>query len=261
MKQKARGKKILFHALCFLNGGYALERLQKYLAHAGIGSRRKCEELILQGKVTVNGETITTLGTKVNSDQDIIKINDKTISKKEDKKYLLLNKPSGYVTTAKDTHGRPIVLDLVKDVQARVYPVGRLDYETAGLLLLTNDGQLAYRLTHPKYKVDKVYQALVKGIPDNTKLTKLREGIVLEDGLTAPALVQVLAKFKDTALIEITIHEGRNRQVRRMFEAIGHPVLNLNRTKMGPLTVDIPLGKYRLLTEQEILALKKHTKL
>lgn len=238
-----------------------MERLQKYLAHAGIGSRRKCEELIIQGEVTVNDEVVTALGTKVDPAQDIIKINNQVIAKKEDKIYIMLNKPGGYVTTAKDTHGRPTVLDLVKDVQARVYPVGRLDNETEGLLLLTNDGQLAYRLTHPKYKVDKVYEAWVKGIPEHQELIKLRAGIVLEDGLTAPAVVQVLAKMKDKALIEITIHEGRNRQVRRMFAAIGHPVLSLKRTRMGPLNIDIHLGKYRLLTGEEIKALNKYTKL
>lgn len=237
-----------------------MERLQKYLAHAGIGSRRKCEELILQGKVTVNDEVVT-LGTKVDPTRDTIKIDKQVIVKKETKLYLMLNKPEGYVSTVKDNHGRLTVLDLVKEVEARVYPVGRLDYETEGLLLLTNDGQLAYRLTHPKHKVTKVYEALVQGIPDKTKLQKLRVGITLEDGLTAPARVQTLAKFKGQALIEISIHEGRNRQVRRMFVAIGHPVLKLKRTIMGPLSIDIPVGKYRFLTEEEILALKKHTKL
>jgi pseudouridine synthase len=237
-----------------------LERLQKYLAHAGIGSRRKCEELIIQGKVTVNDEVVT-LGTKIDPAQDIVKINGKVITKKEAKIYLMLNKPAGYVTTAKDNYGRFTVLDLVKDVKARIYPVGRLDYETEGLLLLTNDGQLAYRLTHPKYEITKVYQALVKGVPKETELNKLREGIILEDGLTAPAGVQALTKLKDQALIEISIHEGRNRQVRRMFEAIGHPVLKLKRIKMGPLSIDIPVGEYRFLTEKEIQALKKHIKL
>ena len=237
-----------------------MERLQKYLAHAGIGSRRKCEELIIQGKVTVNGQVVT-LGTKIDPAQDIVKINGQVITKKEAKLYLMLNKPAGYVTTAKDNHGRLTVVDLVKDVKARIYPVGRLDYETEGLLLLTNDGQLAYRLTHPKYEVTKVYEALVQGIPDNTKLQKLRSGITLEDGLTAPAGVQALKKYKDQVLIEISIHEGRNRQVRRMFEAIGHPVLKFKRTQMGPLSIDIPVGKYRFLTGKEIQALKNHTKL
>jgi len=147
-----------------------LERLQKYLAHAGIGSRRSCEELIVQGKVKVNGQVVTALGTKIDPHKDIVQINGKTVQKKERKVYIVLNKPTGYVTTSKDPQGRPTVLDLIKEKETRIYPVGRLDFETEGLLLLTNDGELAYRLTHPKYKVKKVYHVLVKGVPEEKSL-------------------------------------------------------------------------------------------
>ena len=237
-----------------------MERLQKYLAHAGIGSRRKCEELIQNGLVKVNGNIVNTLGIKIDPTKDTIKVRDKVVLQKEDKVYILLNKPEGYVTTVKDTHGRLTVIDLIKDVNARLYPVGRLDYDTEGLLLLTNDGQLAYGLTHPKHKVLKVYEALVKGIPDHIDLEKLEKGIILEDGITAPANIKVLEVYEPNSLIEISIHEGRNRQVRRMFEAINHPVLKLKRTQMGPLSLNnIAKGKYRNLSKAEIENLKKIT--
>lgn len=235
-----------------------MERLQKYLAHAGIGSRRSCEEIILKGKVKVNGKIVTTLGTKVNPTRDNIEVNNQLITNKEDKVYLLLNKPDGYVTTVKDPRGRPTVIDLIENINKRIYPVGRLDYETEGLLLLTNDGKLAYRLTHPSYKIDKVYEALVKGNPTKEKLSKLRNGIELEDGITEPAKVKVLKKFSDKTLLEITIHEGRNRQVRRMCRAINHPILNLKRTQIGPLQLgNIPKGNFRTLKPSEIKRLKK----
>jgi pseudouridine synthase len=235
-----------------------LERLQKFLAHSGVGSRRSCEELILQGKVKVNGQIVTALGTKIDPHKDIVQIAGKTVRNKEKKVYIILNKPAGYVTTSKDPQGRPTVLDLVKGVNERIYPVGRLDYETEGLLLLTNDGELAYRFTHPKYKIEKVYQALVKGIPSEAALQKLRNGIKLEDGITQPARVKVLKKENHSALLELTIHEGRNRQVRRMCEAIDHPVLKLKRTQISFLTLGtLPKGKYRVLSEKEIRLLKK----
>lgn len=235
-----------------------MERLQKYLAHAGIGSRRSCEELIVQGKVKVNGQVITTLGTKIDPHKDIVQINGKRVQKKDKKVYILLNKPAGYVTTSKDPQGRPTVLDLIKERDTRIYPVGRLDFETEGLLLLTNDGELAYRLTHPKYRVKKVYHVLVKGVPKEKSLQQLRKGILLEDGMTQPAEVKVLKSENNSTLLELTIHEGKKRQVRRMCEAINHPVINLKRIKIGFLTLgSLPKGKYRELSVHEIRQLKK----
>ncbi|NLT96234.1 MAG: rRNA pseudouridine synthase [Clostridia bacterium] len=234
-----------------------MERLQKFLAHAGVASRRSCEELILQGRVKVNGKVITALGTKIDPQKDIVEIDGKRVKKEEKKVYVLLNKPAGYVTTSKDPQGRPTVLDLIKDINERIYPVGRLDYETEGLLLLTNDGELSFRLTHPKYKVEKVYQALVKGIPDESDLEKLRKGIRLEDGITHPAKVKILQKGSNSTLLELIIHEGRNRQVRRMCEAINHPVLSLKRIKIGFLSLgSLPKGKFRPLTPEEVKLLK-----
>jgi len=235
-----------------------LERLQKFMAHAGIGSRRNCEELIIQGKVKVNGQVINVLGTKIDPERDKIEVNNKLIKAKEDMIYILLNKPDGYVTTSQDPQGRPTVIDLIKHINKRIYPVGRLDYETEGLLLLTNDGELAYRLTHPKYKVNKVYQALIKGRPSNESIEQLRRGVLLEDGLTEPAQIKILDKIGDNTLIELTIHEGKNRQVRRMCKAVNHPVLNLKRTKIGSLDLGtIKLGSFRFLTEDELRWLKK----
>ena len=239
-------------------GGILLERLQKYLAHAGIGSRRSCEKLILEGKIKVNGKVVTTLGTKIDPLQDIVEVNNQVIGKKEKKIYVLLNKPAGYVTTLKDPQGRPTVKELVKDLNIRIYPVGRLDYATEGLLLLTNDGQLSYRLTHPRYKIPKTYEVLVQGNPSKSALEKLKKGIVLEDGLTQPALIKILKQWKNKTLIKITIYEGRNRQVRRMFQAINHPVLYLKRVQEGSLRLGkLAKGEYRFLTEEEVKRLKK----
>ncbi|SMB94376.1 ribosomal large subunit pseudouridine synthase B [Desulfonispora thiosulfatigenes DSM 11270] len=234
-----------------------MERLQKVLADRGIASRRKCEEYIKGGLVKVNGEVITKLGTKVDPDKDIILFNNNTISKTNNKIYIMLNKPEGYVTTVKDEQNRPTVLDLTKDIKDRIFPIGRLDYETEGLLLLTNDGKLAYKLTHPKHKVYKVYEVLVKGIPQNSDLDKLRTGIILQDGITAPAMIKTIKTNDNKALLEIKIREGKNRQVRRMFSAINHPVLHLKRIKQGNLLLgNLQKGKYRHLKEQEINDLK-----
>ncbi|MGI6225260.1 MAG: pseudouridine synthase [Peptococcales bacterium] len=234
-----------------------MERLHKFLAHAGIGSRRSCEELILEGRVKVNGLIITTLGTKVDPTKDIIEIDNKKINKKEEMIYVVLHKPDGYVTTSKDPQGRPTVLDLTKGIKQRIYPVGRLDYATEGLLLLTNDGEFAYRLTHPKYQVKKVYQALVKGTPNERSLDQLRKGVLLEDGFTQPAKVKFLNSNNENTLLEIIISEGKNRQVRRMCKAINHPVLNLKRVQIGSLSLgSLPKGKFRLLTNYELKKLK-----
>ncbi|HHW67878.1 pseudouridine synthase [Defluviitalea raffinosedens] len=232
-------------------------RLQKFLADAGIASRRKAEEYILQGKVKVNGQVVTSLGTKINPDQDIVYYNDKKVEIKKKKIYLLLNKPENYVTTVNDQFNRPTVMNLLHSVPERVYPVGRLDYNTSGLLLLTNDGDLTYKITHPKHHIDKVYLATVKGIPSEASLNKLRRGVVIDDYKTAPAKVEMIHTSSNNATLQITIHEGRNRQVRKMCEAIGHPVIRLKRIAIGKILLgDLPVGKYRSLTPKEIDYLK-----
>lgn len=231
-----------------------MERLQKIIAQAGIASRRKSEELILSGKVEVNGEVVTELGTKANPDEDIITVNGKPI-RSEKKIYVMLNKPKGVITSASDPEGRKIVSDYLKGIKERVYPVGRLDYDTEGLLLLTNDGDFAHLLTHPKHHVPKTYLATVKGVPHGTALDQLRKGIMLDDGMTYPAEVEYkdVDTDKKEAVIMITIHEGRNRQVRRMFEAINHPVTRLKRISFGGLLLqNLKRGLYRHLTKEEI---------
>lgn len=234
------------------------ERLQKVLAQAGVASRRACEELILAGRVTVNGRVIKELGTKVDPEKCKIEVDRRPVGGKEDHVYILLNKPAGYVTTAYDPQGRKTVLDLVTGINARIYPVGRLDLDTSGLLILTNDGTLTNDLIHPSREVKKKYRALVRGIPSEADLEKMRRGLILEDGLTAPAQVRLLQSAGANALIDVTIHEGRNRQVRRMFGAIGHPVLRLERVAFGFLTLkNLPLGHWRKLTLGEIQKLRR----
>ncbi|UJF31178.1 pseudouridine synthase [Paenibacillus hexagrammi] len=231
-----------------------MERLQKVLAEAGIASRRKSEEIILAGRVQVNGEVVTQLGVKVNPEQDEIKVDGRTINQQK-KLYLMLNKPKGVITSATDPGGRKVVTDFLPGIRERVYPVGRLDYDTEGLLLLTNDGEFAHLLTHPKHHVPKTYQATVKGVPHGTLLDKLRNGIELEDGMTSPAEVEYadVNPEKNESVVEITIYEGRNRQVRRMFEAISFPVIKLKRIKFGPIFLTgLPRGKYRHLTAGEV---------
>lgn len=237
------------------------ERLQKFLAEAGVASRRKAEELIAQGKVKVNGKVVTEMGIKIDPAKDEVTYLDKKVTTKETKMvYIMLYKPEGYVTTAKEQFGRPAVMDLVKGVKERIFPVGRLDYDTSGLLLLTNDGDLTYKLTHPKHDVDKTYIAKLYGIPDEGALQKFRRGVVIDGKRTKPAKIQIIDKDKDGRFCtaEIIIHEGRNRQVRKMCEAIKHPVAQLKRVATGDLKLgDLQKGKYRHLTEKEIKYLKK----
>lgn len=234
------------------------ERLQKFLAEAGVASRRKAEELIAAGKIKVNGKVVTELGTKIDPQKDEVLYLDKEVSKKEvEMVYIMLHKPEGYVTTAKEQFGRPGVMDLVRDVKERIFPVGRLDYDTSGLLLLTNDGDLTYKLTHPKHDVDKTYIAKLYGTPDDMDLQKFRRGVVIDGKQTKPAKMQILEKGERQCTAEIIIHEGRNRQVRKMCEAIKHPVAQLKRVATGDLTMgDLPKGKYRHLTPKEIKYLK-----
>jgi len=235
------------------------ERLQKYLANCGVASRRKCEEYILQGKVKVNGQTITELGSKINPEKDVIEFENKIIKGNTKQVYILLNKPIGYVTTSDDQFGRDTVLDLVK-VRERIVPVGRLDMYTSGALILTNDGDFVYKVTHPKHEVEKTYTVTLKGIVQLSEVNQLREGVQIEDYTTRPAKVKILKtdEEKDISRLEITIHEGKNRQVRKMCEAVGRKVLALHRSKIGNIGVkDIELGKWRYLNSAEVQQLIK----
>ena len=234
-------------------------RINKYIALCGVASRRKAEELILAGRVTVNDEVMTELSYKVDEENDIVKVDDKLIKEENKLVYILLNKPEGYITTVKDQFDRPSVLDLVSDIKERVYPIGRLDYETSGLLLLTNDGDLTYKLTHPKHEVDKTYVARVKGKLTKEEIERFKTGLKIEDYTTAPAKLKVIKydEQRDSSLLEIKIHEGKNRQVRKMCKAINHPVLRLRRSAMGKIKIgNCEIGKYRYLTEDEIKYLK-----
>ena len=229
-------------------------RLQKYLSEAGIASRRKSEELILQGKIKVNGQVVTELGTKVNPEKDEVKYKDKLVKIENKKIYILLNKPIGYVTTAKDQFNRDSVLDLVK-VKERIVPVGRLDMYTSGALILTNDGEFVYKVTHPKHEINKTYTVTLKGIVDKNAIENLKDGVDIGGYITKPAKVKILKldKEKNITRLEIIIHEGKNRQVRKMCEAVGHKVLALHRSAIAGVGVkDIELGKWRYLTKEEI---------
>ncbi len=230
------------------------ERLQRTLARVGVGSRRVCEDLIAEGRVTVNDE-VAELGRKVDPDHDRVAVDGIPIGVRPDLVHYLLNKPTGVVTTASDPQGRPTVVQLVPS-EPRVFPVGRLDADTEGLLLLTNDGELAHRLTHPSFGVDKEYLVSVQGTPSRGALRTLRQGVELDDGLTAPARVATIAPD----LLRITIHEGRNRQIRRMCDAVGHPVTRLARVRIGPLAdAKLQPGTWRALSLDEVRSLSNAT--
>ncbi len=234
-----------------------MERLQKVIAHAGIASRRKAEELIVDGKVKVNGKVVKELGIKV-SDQDRVEVEGIPLER-EEPVYLLLYKPTGVISAVKDDKGRKVVTDFFPYIKQRIYPIGRLDYDTSGILLLTNDGEFANILMHPRYEVEKSYIAKVKGIPSREKIKQLERGIQLEDGKTAPAQVKVMSidKKKQTSIIELKIHEGRNRQVRRMLEAIGHQVVKLKREQFAFLNLNgLATGDSRELTPHEVKQLR-----
>jgi 23S rRNA pseudouridine2605 synthase len=233
------------------------ERLQKILSQAGVASRRASEQLMLDGRVTVNGTTVRELGTKTDPARDDIRVDGRRIKIPERHRYILLNKPRGYVTTRSDPHQRPTVIDLIADVRDYVYPVGRLDFDTEGLLILTNDGDLAARLTHPRHAVARVYEARVRGIPDPRDIARLAKGIVIEGRRTQPAVVKMLHARSDDATLEIAVREGRNRQVRNMCEAIGHPVSSLRRVAIGPIRdPKLRLGRWRDLGEGEVARLQ-----
>lgn len=234
-----------------------MERLQKIIANSGFTSRRKAEELILAGKVTVNGKIIKELGIKCNSTDDIRVYNKKIFSDNE-KIVLMLNKPIKVITSMKDPQRRKKVIDFI-DIEQRVYPVGRLDYDTSGLLLLTNDGDLANKLMHPSHGVEKTYEIVIDGTPNEKQLEKLRQGVLLDDGITSQAVVKIIKIVNNKhAKIHITIHEGKNRQVRRMFESFDYSVLALKRIKYGNLSLnELEEGDYRFLSKKEVINLKK----
>jgi len=236
------------------------ERLQKIIAAAGVASRRKAEELIAQGRVAVNGQTVTELGSKADPERDHIRVNGKLLHGAEPHVYLLMNKPKGYVTTLHDPEHRPTVMDLLRGVRARVYPVGRLDYASEGLLLLTNDGHFAYRLMKAGSHMPKTYMVKVAGNPSAENLTKLREGISISTDRgkgvrTGPAKIRVIRESANP-WYEVTLIEGRNRQIRRMFEAVGHHVEKIKRVRYGPLELDVHPGEYRKLAPEEVARLK-----
>jgi 23S rRNA pseudouridine2605 synthase len=236
-----------------------VERLQKILSQAGVASRRASEQLMLEGRVTVNGTTVRELGTKADASEDDIRVDGRRIKVTERHRYVLLNKPRGYVTTRSDPQQRPTVMQLLTAVREYIYPVGRLDFESEGLLLLTNDGELAAGLTHPRHEIERVYEVRVLGIPDAHDIARLAKGVSIDGRRTDPAHVQLLPGRHDThSTLRIAISEGRNRQVRKMFDAIGHPVDYLRRISIGPLKDPrLKQGYWRDLSEAEVAALKK----
>lgn len=238
-------------------------RLAKFMARAGIVSRRRAELMIREGRVRINGCPVDQPQTDV-CENDSVTVDGKMIEGIKNKQYVLLNKPAGYISTAYDTHNRPTVISLISGVEARIYPVGRLDADTSGVLMLTNDGELAYRLTHPRYRVKKVYHAWVNGLPNDQILKQMSCGIIIDAGKTAPASVRLLKAqaVNNTALLEITLAEGKKRQVKKMCAAVGHPVKKLERKSFAGLTAtDLPEGLYRYLKQHEIDALYRMVEL
>ena len=234
-------------------------RLQKFLANAGVCSRRKAEEYILDGKVKVNGKVVNELGRKVNPDKDEIIFESKIIRLQNNMVYILLNKPIGYVTTVKEQFNRPTVIDLLNGVKEKVLPVGRLDMYTSGALILTNDGDFIYQVTHPKYEIEKTYQATVKGIVTKEDIKKLENGVEIDDYISGKAKVKILKIDKENNIsrLKITIHEGKNREVRKMCSAIGKNVIALHRSKIENIDLkDLKIGLWRYLTSNEVLKLK-----
>lgn len=232
-------------------------RLQKYLALCGVASRRAAEKLITDGRVSVNGSVVTELGTKV-SLRDKITFDGRAVSLDEQKIYIALNKPVGYLSSASDDRGRKTVVDLVKDDFAeRLYPVGRLDYDTEGLIFLTNDGDFTYAITHPKHNINKTYEAIIRGRLTEDEVVALCRGVNIDGFTTSPALVDIMEEREGKSVVQLTIHEGKNRQVRKMFEAVGHRVLKLKRISVGKVKLgNLKVGQWRELTEREIKSLK-----
>ncbi|UCD85388.1 MAG: rRNA pseudouridine synthase [Deltaproteobacteria bacterium] len=234
-----------------------MERLAKIISRAGIASRREAEKLIREGRVEVNGKVITGSGEKADPDRDRIRVDGRPISGSEPRVYILLNKPRGSITTLRDPKGRAVVSDFLRGLKGRVYPVGRLDWDCSGLILLTNDGELTEKLTHPRYQIAKTYWVKVRGIPTIREIKRLEKGVKLEDGITAPAKVKLTEKREGKSCLEITVTEGRNRLVKRMCQAVGHPVLRLKRVGFAFLRLgDLKPREYRHLNREEIKRLK-----
>jgi len=233
-------------------------RLQKYLAMCNVASRRASEEIILKGRVSINGIKCTELGTKV-SEGDVVEVDGKEVNLETKKYYIMLNKPVGYMTTVSDEQGRATVMELVSDISKRVYPVGRLDCNTEGLLLLSNDGDFTYKVTHPRFKLNKTYEVWVTGNAEPNAIRKLEHGVLIDGKKTAPSIVDVIDHTKNSALLSITIHEGRNRQVRKMCASVGFRVISLKRVSEGGLTLgNLPLGKWRHLSDAEVKLILKN---
>ena len=237
-------------------------RLNKFLAQAGVASRREVDKMIAEGKIKVNGKVVKALGSKIDDEKDKVDVEGRRVEREEGLVYLMLNKPPGYLVTLKDNFQRPMIQQLLPSLKERVFPVGRLDYDSSGLLLMMNDGELAYRLTHPRFKVPKAYLVKVKGEPDPSKLSRLEKGIYLDGKKTAPAKIAQVRSDPKKSLFKIEIYEGRKREVKRMFQAIGHKVLQLQRTNFGGLKLgSLKAGKWRYLTRKEIETLKKQAAL
>jgi pseudouridine synthase len=236
----------------------ALERIQKILAKAGIASRREAEKMVIEGRVMINGKVIKTLGFKAAPSKDYIKVDGKRITPFEPKVILLLNKPRGYLSTVKDPKGRPTVFDLLRNIRWRIYPVGRLDFDAEGLLLLTNDGDLAHLLSHPRFSIPKTYLVKVAGVPEEKKLARLKRGVMLEDGEAKAVSCSLLRQREKNSWVRVVVTEGRNRLVKRMFSAIDHRVLKLKRIEYGPIRLgDLPFGQFRYLIPEEMEKLKR----
>lgn len=232
-------------------------RLQKYMALCGVASRRKSEEIIGEGRVKVNNVVITELGTIIDPSKDKVLVDDKRIKLESNMVYIMLNKPIGYVSSLSDEKGRKVVTDLIEGVKERIYPVGRLDADTTGLILLTNDGELAFKLTHPSKRVDKKYIAIVEGVPNKKELELLRNGVFIDGKKTSPAEVKVAKRFDEDSILDIVIHEGRNRQVKKMCEAVNHPVKKLKRVSIGEIELGgLNIGNWRFLNDEEVKYLK-----
>lgn len=232
-------------------------RLQKYMALCGVASRRKSEEIIGEGRVKVNNVIITELGTIIDPSKDKVLVDDKRIKLESNMVYIMLNKPIGYVSSLSDEKGRKVVTDLIEGVKERIYPVGRLDADTTGLILLTNDGELAFKLTHPSKRVDKKYIAIVEGVPNKKELELLRNGVFIDGKKTSPAEVKVAKRFDEDSILDIIIHEGRNRQVKKMCEAVNHPVKKLKRVSIGEIELGgLNIGNWRFLNDEEVKYLK-----
>lgn len=236
------------------------ERLQKIISRSGTASRRKAEALIIEGRVAVNGKPVTELGTRADRSKDVITIDGEAIASPENRVYVILNKPAGCICSRTDPENRSTVIELLKDIEERIYPVGRLDYDTEGLLVLTNDGEFSQQLQHPSSNIPRTYQVKVKSVPTEEDLERLRKGIIIDRIKTNPAKIKIVSKTHKNTWLEVILWEGRNRQIKKMFESIGHRTLRIIRTQFGPLSLkNLPAGTYRYLNKREISAVRQAT--